>query len=151
MLPYLLTSRLFTCSYLIIPCVFSAGCHLLYLSCSCMLVLTTRLSMSVYDSDLSIHVCYLCTPFGICITTRRGVLTPLDPHIQVSELWICRFSQLLQRGTTVAWIIDRPFRAPSFQAPCASLELSYCNSWAPFVLFILVYLFIFSHLRLSVM
>ena len=34
------TSRLFTCSYLIIPCIFSTGCHLLYPSCSCMHVLT---------------------------------------------------------------------------------------------------------------
>ena len=24
---------------------------------------------------------YLCTPLGIRITTRRGVLTPLDPHV----------------------------------------------------------------------
>jgi len=24
---------------------------------------------------------YLCSPLGICITTHRGVLTPLDPHV----------------------------------------------------------------------
>ena len=29
---------------------------------------------------------YLCTPLGIRITTRRGVLTPLDSHVQVSKL-----------------------------------------------------------------
>jgi len=61
---------------------------------SCMLVLTTWFSMHVYESDLSIHVClstYPCTPLGICITTCWGVLTSLDPHVQVSELgltWI---------------------------------------------------------------
>jgi len=46
-----------SCSYLIISCVFFAWYHLLSLSCSCMLVLTARFSMHVYDSDLSIHVC----------------------------------------------------------------------------------------------
>ena len=29
---------------------------------------------------------YPCSPSGFRITTRRGVLTPLDPHVQVSEL-----------------------------------------------------------------
>ena len=29
---------------------------------------------------------YLGPPSGIHITTRRGVLTPLDPHVQVSKL-----------------------------------------------------------------
>jgi len=75
-----------SCSYCIISCVFSAGYRLLYLSCSCMLVLTTQFSMRVYNSNLSIHVSYLCTPLGIRITTPWGVLTPLDPHVQVSEL-----------------------------------------------------------------
>jgi len=40
---------------------------------------------------------YLCTPFGISITTRRGVLTRRGPHVQVSKLGACRFSQLLIR------------------------------------------------------
>ena len=38
---------------------------------------------------------YLCTPLGIRITTHWGVLTPPDPHVQVSELAACGFSQLL--------------------------------------------------------
>ena len=46
-----------SCTYLIIPWVFPAWYHLLYNTCSCMLVVTTRFSMYVYDSDLSIHVC----------------------------------------------------------------------------------------------
>jgi len=57
----------------------------------------TRFLMHVYDSDLSILVCYLCTPFGIRITTHWGVLTPLDPYVQVSELGACEFSRLLIR------------------------------------------------------
>ena len=40
---------------------------------------------------------YLCTPFGISITTRWGVLTPLDPHVQFLKLGACRFSLLLIR------------------------------------------------------
>jgi len=44
---------------------------------------------------------YLCTPLGIRITTRRGVLTPLDPHVQVLELRACGFSQLL------SWEVQR--------------------------------------------
>ena len=55
--PIYFTSRLFTCSYPTIPCVFSSGCHLLYLFCSCMHVLTPRFSMHVYALDLSIHMC----------------------------------------------------------------------------------------------
>ena len=38
---------------------------------------------------------FLCTPFGIHHTTRWGVLTPLDPHIQIPELGACRFLRLL--------------------------------------------------------
>ena len=38
---------------------------------------------------------YLCTPLGIRITTRWGVLTPLYPHVQVSELAASEFSLLL--------------------------------------------------------
>jgi len=40
---------------------------------------------------------YLCTSFGIRITPRWGVLTPLDPHVQVSELRACEFFRLLIR------------------------------------------------------
>ena len=46
-----------SCPYLIIPWVFLAWYHLLFLYCSCMPVPTTRFLMHVYDSDLSIHVC----------------------------------------------------------------------------------------------
>ena len=45
------------CPYLIIPWVFPTWYHLLYIYLLRMLVLMTRFSMHVYDSDLSIHVC----------------------------------------------------------------------------------------------
>ena len=32
-----------------------------------------------------------------------------------------------QSGTAVAWISSRPFRAPSFRAPCVPLEFSFCK------------------------
>jgi len=40
---------------------------------------------------------YLCIPFGISITTHWGVLTPLDPYVQVAELRACGLSRLLIR------------------------------------------------------
>ena len=36
-----------------------------------------------------------CTPSSIRITTCWGVLTPLDPHVQVLKLGACGFPQLL--------------------------------------------------------
>ena len=67
-----------------------------YLSiCFCVLVFTTWFSIHVYDSNLSIHVCLSLTLFGIHHTTRWGVLTPLDPHVQIPELETCEFSRLL--------------------------------------------------------
>jgi len=69
-----------------------------YISTSfCMLVLTTRFLMHIYDRIYRYMYAYLRKPLGISITTRRGVLTPLDPHVQVSELGACRLSQLLIR------------------------------------------------------
>ena len=56
-----------------------------------------------------------------------------------------------QSGVAVAWISSRPSGAPSFQAPCSTLEFSCYDSESPFVLFILVHHFVFSHLCLLVM
>jgi len=55
-----------------------------------------------------------------------------------------------QRCAAELWIIDRLSKVLSFQVPCYALEFFFCNSWAFSVLFIIIYLFIFSHLRLSV-
>ena len=40
---------------------------------------------------------YPRTPFGIRITTHYGVLTPLDPHVEIPEFGACEFSRLLIR------------------------------------------------------
>jgi len=55
-------------------------------------MITARFLMHAFDSDLSTHV---CSSLGIRHTPRWGVLTPLDPHVQISELETCGFSQLL--------------------------------------------------------
>jgi len=64
-------------------------------TCSYMLVLTSRFLMHVYDSIYRYTCVYLCTPFGISITTRWEVLTPLNPHVQVSEFGASEFSRML--------------------------------------------------------
>ena len=62
-----------------------------------MFVLTIQFSMHIYDSDLLIHVCLSMLTIWHHITTHRGVLTPLNPHVQVLELGAFGFSQLLIR------------------------------------------------------
>jgi len=149
--PIYFTSLLFTYSYLIIPCVFSAGCHLLYLSCSCMHVLTTRFSIHVYALDLSIH---MCLSMHATWHSHHHSLRSSDsfgsscPGLRACSVWIFPVADL--RSATVAWISGRPSRAPSFQAPWSALEFSCYGSEPLFVLFVLVHLLVFSHLRLSV-
>ena len=83
---------------------------------------------------------YLCSPLGFRITTRRGVLTPLDPHVQVLELGAYGFSRLLIRGARLkrGSPADHPELYPS-RPPCAALEFSCYDSEPPFVLFTLVH------------
>jgi len=50
-----------------------------------------------YDSNLSIYVCLLLHATWHSITTCWGVLTPLDPHVQVLELRACESFQSLIR------------------------------------------------------
>jgi len=40
---------------------------------------------------------YLCTLLGIRNTTRWEILTPLDPHVHISQLGAYGFFQMLQR------------------------------------------------------
>ena len=51
-----------------IPCLISLAIYIF--TCSCMLVLTTRYSMYVYDLDLSIHVCLSMHAIWHSHTTR---------------------------------------------------------------------------------
>ena len=122
-MPYLLY---FSSLYLLISyytmCI-SAGCHLLYLSCSCILVLTTRFSMCVYDSDLSIHVCLSLYAIS---HSHHHLLGSSDspgsscPGPGAWGVWILPVAD--RRSAAVAWISSRPSEALSFLAPCASLD-----------------------------
>jgi len=112
-----------SCSYLIIPCVFPAWYHLLYIylllhACTHNTIFYACLWFEFIDTRV-----HLSTPFGISVTTRWGVLTPLDPRVLLLELGALPVAD--QRGTTVAWIIGRPSRAHSSRPPCASLEFSF--------------------------
>jgi len=73
-------------------CVFPAWYHLLYIymlpyACAHDSIFNACLWFRFIDTRvLSMHA------IGICITTRWGVLTPLDPHVQFSEFGACGFS-----------------------------------------------------------
>jgi len=133
---YLLTSCPSTCIlfhlspafvllYHVFPCSISLSLYLLSPAC-----LGSRHGFQCMSMILIFwYTCaYLCTPLGIRITTRRGVLTPLDPYVQVSELGTCEFSQLLirvaqlMRGSPTDRLKPHPSRFP-----CTSLEFSFCK------------------------
>jgi len=94
---------------------------------------------------------YPCIPLGIHHTTHWRVLAPLDRMSRFWSLdlvdspgcWSEMRNGSLDHQQTV-W-------GPILPGPHSALEFSFCDSWVPFVLFILVYLFLFSHLCLSVM
>jgi len=71
----------------------------------------------------------LCTPLGIHHTTRWGVLTPLDLHVEMN---LDRDGLPGDQSCAVvaSWINSWPSETLSFQALCSSLEFSFCNSWA---------------------
>jgi len=120
-------------------------------SYSCVLVLTMRFSMHVYDLDLSMHVCLFMHATWHSDITRWGVLTLLDPHVQVSKLRTSGFSLLLirvaqRKRSRLAEDRLRPY--PS-RPPCSALDF-FCYDFEPsFVQLMIVYLFVFSYLRLS--
>ena len=100
-----------------------------------------------------IDTCVLVpTRYFAFITPLVGeFLTPLDLRVQILELRACELSWLLIRvaqrkcGSSA----DRP--KPFSFWPLARLSsFLFYNLWTSFVLFILVYLFVFSHLCLSI-
>jgi len=142
------------CSYLIIPWVFPTWYHLLYIylllyACAHDTVFNTCLWFGFIDTCVLIYARHLTLASPL---SGEFCLTPLDPHVQVLKLGACGFSQLLIRVTQLKCgsPADRP-EAPSFQTPCSALEFSCYDSELPFILFIFIHLFVFSHLRLSVM
>ena len=71
---------------------------------------------------------YLCSPLGIHITTRRRVLTPLDPYIQVSEFGACGFFRILIRVAQLKSESPAVHLKPYLsRPPCASLEFFFCK------------------------
>ena len=142
------------CSYLIMPWVFPAWYQLLYIylllhACAHNTIFNSCSWFGFIDTCVLIYARHLAFASPLA---GEFCLTPLDPHVQVMELGACGFSQLLirvaqlKRGSPA----DRSEPHPS-RPPYLALEFFCYDSEPPFVLFILVYLLVFSHLHLSVM
>jgi len=72
-----------------IPYLISLAIYLLALVCLC----SWHGFQCMFMIQIYRYTCaYLCTPFGISITARWRILTPLDPHVQVSEIGAYGFS-----------------------------------------------------------
>ena len=97
---------------------------------------------------------YLSTPSGFCITTHLGSSIWL-PWILMSRSWsLERVDSPSCWSEWRSWSVDPQQTIWSSTLPgplCASRVFLFVNSWVPFILFTLVHLFVFSHLRLSVM
>jgi len=127
--------------------------HLMPHSCSCVLVLTTRfpihsLWFRFIDTRVPIYAYYLAFTTPLV----GEFLTPLNPHVKILEFepwWTSCWSEWRNRSVVNQQKISLGPYSSGFS--CSSLGFSFCNSWAHFILFIIVYLFVFSHLRLSVM
>ena len=77
-----------------IPCLVSFAVYLLALTCLC----SRHDFQCIFMTWIYRYTCaYLSTLSDFRIAIRRGVLTPLDPLVKVSELRACGFSQLLIR------------------------------------------------------
>ena len=89
------------------------------LTCSCMSVLTTRFQYMFMIRIYRYTCLYPCMPLGIYNTTRWRVLTPLDPHVQISELRAYGFSRMLirnaqrKRGSSAVRLRPYPSRPPA--------------------------------------
>ena len=140
-------------SYHIIPCMLPAWYHLLSL---CLLLYACAHDMIFntcsFDSDLLTHVCLsLHATWHSPYHSLGSFWLPWIFMFRSRSLKLVDLPVADQRCAAEAWIIGRPSRVLFFQAPWLAFEFFCCNSWTSFVLFIIVYLFIFSHLRLSVM
>ena len=136
--------------YLLSPynwlCHFYTSHYLMPLSCSCMDVLTLRFSMYAFCTQIYRYTCaYPYTPFGIRHTTRWGVLTLLDPYIQISELvdssgcWSEWRSESVNHWQTI-W-------SPIIQALLLDSRIFLFWLWAFFCTVHYCKLFVFSHLH----
>ena len=113
---YPFKSCLFTCvlfhksSLLDIICCIS--------TCSCMLILTTRFSIHIYDLNLSIHMCLSILAIWLShhhLPGSSDSSASSCPGFGAWSVWILPVAD--QSGAAVAWISSRPSRASSSQAP----------------------------------
>jgi len=127
--PIYFISHLVTFPYLIIPWVFSVWYHLL-----CIYLL---LHAYAHDTVFNAWLWFGFIDTLMLISARHlafasplagGVLTPLDPHVQVLELGARGFSWLL------TWEVQRQLGSPAdhlklypSSPPCAPLEFSLCK------------------------
>ena len=129
------------CSLLDIICCIS--------TCSCMLVLTIRFSMHVYDLDLSIHMCLsiLATWHSHHHSPGSSVWLPGSSCSDFGawSLWILPVAD--QSGAAEAWIPSRPSRALSFQASLLGYRVFLLWLWASICTVHTCPSFVFSHLR----
>jgi len=139
-------------SYLIIPWVFPAWYHLLYiylllLACAHDTVFNACLWFRFIDTRVLIYARHL------------AFASPLAGEFWLAWILMSRSWSLERVDSPSCWSEWRiwgmdPSRPPEpYPSRLLVRLLSFpsVNSWAPFVLFILVCPFVFSHLRLSVM
>ena len=110
--------RLVTCSYHLISYMFPAWYRIIVSLLAPACWYSRHGFQCIFMTWIYQYTCaYLSTPSGFRITTRRGVLTPLDPHVQVLEAWSVWILPVAdQSGAAEAWTPSRPSRVASFQA-----------------------------------
>ena len=84
---------------------------------------------------LARHLAFALLAWGVS-------LTPLDSHVQVSELGAYGFPVAAQSGAAVAWTpVDLPELHPS--RPLCASRVSFSKLVSAFILFILVHFLVF--------
>ena len=113
-------------------------------SCLSVHMLTTRFLTYAFQLNLPIHVCLLVHATWIYLMYSLGsFMTTLNLHVQILKFRACGFSLLLlrvaqqKRGLSV----DCSELFPSSPS-CSAPEFPCYSSWAPIVLFIIVYLLV---------
>jgi len=153
-LPYFLCSiPPVYCPYLIILWVFPTWYHLLYIylllhACAHAMIFNACLWFGFIDTRVLIYARHLAFASQLAgefwlpwiFKSRSRIVELMDSPSCWPEM--CSDSVDLQQTIWSPILSGPPARLSSFPS---------INSWAPFVLFISVHLFVFSHLRLSVM
>ena len=125
--------------------------HLIPYSCSGVYdhvtIFNTCFRFRFIDTHMLVPACHLAfiTPFV------GKFLTPLDQHVQIMDLgswWTSCWSEWLSRSVVAQ---RKTSQGPYPSRPFARFSSFLLWLMSNFVLFSMVYLFIFSHLRLSVM